>query len=126
MNQQLAVWTLVLVHAYHSSRQSIFLDAILCAYREQWEPLNKAFYKKNGLVHELVDGKYNINFSLSGFDRDPVTSLIIEAKKVRDVAAEEAEHLFNNSAKNYNRYSRSLLSEQDFRVRLDGMNIAHD
>ena len=40
------------------------------------------FYKKNNLVHQYKNGKYEINFKVTGFDRDPLTSLIIESKKI--------------------------------------------
>ena len=39
------------------------------------------FIKKNKLVHRYRNGKYEINFKFTGFDKDPLTSLIIEAKK---------------------------------------------
>ena len=32
-------------------------------------------------MHEYKNGKYKINFKFTGFDKDPMTSLIIEAKK---------------------------------------------
>ena len=37
---------------------------------------------KNKLVHRYRNGKYEINFKFTGFDKDPLTSLIIEAKKI--------------------------------------------
>ena len=43
--------------------------------------LIEGFIKKNNLKHFYKNGKYTINFTVDGFDRDPVTSLIIEAKK---------------------------------------------
>ena len=46
-----------------------------------YKNLNNKFYKKNKLIHEYKNGKYNINFKFTGFDKDPLTSLIIEAKK---------------------------------------------
>ena len=50
-----------------------------------WHNFNKQFYKDNGLIHfyDNDEGAYKINFSVTGFDRDPLTSLIIEAKKDR-------------------------------------------
>ena len=49
----------------------------------KWQNFNKNFYEKNNLTHYYDDkeGKYNINFKVTGFDRDPITSLILEAKK---------------------------------------------
>ena len=47
----------------------------------KYHNLNNKFYKKNKLVHEYKNGKYKINFKILEFDKDPMTSLIIEAKK---------------------------------------------
>ena len=79
-----------------------------------WNDLNQKFYKKNKLVHKLVKGKYKINFKVTGFDRDPLTSLIIEAKKIKNISKKIAHKKFNISMKNYNRYAYSLLSHSDF------------
>lgn len=88
-----------------------------------WEPLNQSFYSKHGLVHRLVDGKYEINFRLTGFDRDPVTSLIVEARKLSFVNKQTASNMFNYSPKNYNRYSRSLLTDPFFVDRLEQLKV---
>ena len=48
----------------------------------KYHNLNNKFYKKNKLVHEYKNGKYKINFKFTGFDKDPLTSLIVEAKKI--------------------------------------------
>ncbi|MEY3396817.1 MAG: hypothetical protein RLZZ534_779 [Actinomycetota bacterium] len=90
-----------------------------------WQSLNQAFYAKNGLVHKLVDGKYEINFKVTGFDRDPYTSLIIEATKVAHVSKSNADQMFNNSINNYNRYASSLLTSQEFVSRLDSLAISY-
>ena len=90
---------------------------------KKWRNLNKNFYKKNNLIHRLVDGKYEINFTVSGFDRDPLTSLIIESKKVANTSKEKANEIFNKSQKNYNRYSRSLLNDSEFTNKLDRFGI---
>jgi hypothetical protein len=81
----------------------------------KWENFNKEFYKKNNLVHyyDQVEGKYNINFKVTGFDRDPLTSLIIEAKKKNMVDKESYESL-NDGDKNYNKYAFSLLKDERF------------
>ena len=79
-----------------------------------WTDLNQKFYKKNKLTHKLVNGRYKINFSVTGFDRDPLTSLIIEAKKIKNTSKLKADKIFNQSIKNYNRYGNSLLSYKDF------------
>ena len=47
----------------------------------KYHNLNNKFYKKNKLVHKYENGKYKINFKFTGFDKDPMTSLIVEAKK---------------------------------------------
>ena len=80
-----------------------------------WHNFNKKFYKDNDLVHfyDEKEGVYNINFSVTGFDRDPLTSLIIEAKKDKSISKDDYDSL-NNSASNYNRYSRSLLRDPVF------------
>lgn len=80
---------------------------------------------KNGLIHRLVDGKYEINFKVTGFDRDPLTSLIIEAKKETHIDKAMADKAFNQSTENYNRYSWSLLRSPEFVSRLDSLNIAY-
>lgn len=90
---------------------------------KKWRNLNKNFFKKNNLIHRLVDGKYEINFTVSGFDRDPLTSLIIESKKVANTSKEKANEIFNKSLKNYNRYSRSLLNDSEFTNKLDRFGI---
>lgn len=84
-----------------------------------WKNLNQAFYKEHGLVHRYDDkaGRYEINFKVTGFDRDPLTSLIIEAKKESPVDPSRYESL-NNSPKNYNRYAFSLLKDAGFSARL--------
>ena len=86
---------------------------------------NQKFYADNNLIHRLVDGKYEINFSVTGFDRDPLTSLIVEGKKVSFINKEKANQIFNFSSKNYNRYSYSLLRDDAFKNRLDMMGISY-
>ena len=92
---------------------------------DRWQDLNQDFYSKNNLVHRLVNGRYEINFKVTGFDRDPLTSLIVEASKVSIVSAEQANSLYNDSSLNYNRYAWSLLRDQDFKSKLGLMNIEH-
>lgn len=88
-----------------------------------WQNLNQEFYAKNNLVHRLIDGKYEINFKLTGFDRDPLTSLIVEAKKKHYVDKESANKLFNESMQNYNRYGRSLIKYDEVLERLRNCKI---
>lgn len=91
--------------------------------RPVWKDLNQQFYKKNKLIHKLVKGKYKINFKVTGFDRDPLTSLIIEAKKIKNISKKTAHKKFNMSLKNYNRYAYSLLSHRDFTKNLKKRKI---
>jgi SAM-dependent methyltransferase len=91
----------------------------------KWQNFNQEFYAKNGLIHRLVDGKYEINFKVTGFDRDPLTSLIIEAKKIKYIEGVAADLLFNKTTENYNRYSWSLLRSPEFVSRLDDLNITY-
>ena len=90
-----------------------------------WQNFNQKFYADNGLIHRLVDGKYEINFSVTGFDRDPLTSLIVEGKKVSYINKEDASQIFNFSSENYNRYSYSLLRDDTFKNRLNEMGISY-
>lgn len=80
-----------------------------------WNDLNQEFYNKNDLVHYFDSGKgeYVINFKVTGFDRDPLTSLIIEAKKRETIDISNYDSL-NDSRLNYNRYAWSLLKDKDF------------
>ena len=85
-----------------------------------WQNFNQDFYKKNNLIHYYDDqeGKYNINFKVTGFDRDPLTSLIIEASKDRSITKEGFQSI-NSSKKNYNRYGQSLLKDDSFKLKVD-------
>ena len=93
---------------------------------KKWNNLNQEFYRKNNLVHEYRDGECIINFKISGFDRDPLTSLIIESRKKSYIDKNQANELFNNSMENYNRYSRSLLNDKTFTNKLDEINISYE
>ena len=92
---------------------------------DKWQNFNQEFYAKNRLIHRLVDGKYEINFKVTGFDRDPLTSLIIEAKKTKYINKSIANDVFNKTTENYNRYSWSLLRAPEFVSRLESVNIAY-
>lgn len=83
-------------------------------FKPAWKNLNQKLYNKHGLVHKLIKGKYKINFKVTGFDRDPITSLIVEAKKIKNVNKKKIDNYFNQSKHNYNRYSRSLLKDKNF------------
>ncbi len=96
----------------------------VCGLADVWQNLNQDFYARNGLIHRLVDGKYEINFKVTGFDRDPITSLIIEARKVKYLDKAFANAMFNKTNDNYNRYSWSLLHSPNFSSRLDALGIS--
>lgn len=90
---------------------------------KKWQNLNQKFYKKNGLTHIYKNGKYNINFDTTGFDRDPLSSLIIEAKKVSNVSKAKLNKIYNSSSTNYNRYAFSLLRDKKISQRLKKLKI---
>lgn len=108
-------------------KQKDFCDSDFPDYKEPlhvsgfdpiWQDLNKEFYKKNNLIHfyDEITGKYNINFKLTGFDRDPLTSLIVECRKSYDIDKNKFDSL-NESNKNYNRYGKSLLKDKQFQLK---------
>jgi len=88
----------------------------------EWKNFNQNFYKENNLVHyyDAVEGKYNINFKVTGFDRDPLTSLIIEARKKETIDKDKYDSL-NDSPLNYNRYAWSLMKDDGFVKKHDAM-----
>lgn len=83
-----------------------------------WQDLNQKFYKKNKLVHfyDAKSGKYNINFKITGFDRDPLTSLIVECRKKHHIDKNKYQGL-NESNENYNRYGQSLMKDKKFSLK---------
>lgn len=87
-----------------------------------WKNFNQKFYKDNGLIHyyDTAEGKYVINFNVTGFDRDPLTSLIIEARKKETLEKEKYDSL-NNSPQNYNQYAWSLMKDDSFVKKHDVM-----
>ena len=88
----------------------------------KYQNLNNKFYKKNNLTHEYKNGKYKINFKFTGFDKDPITSLIIEAKKYKYKKITKNNNI-NFSGKNYNNYAFSLLSNNKVRKSLNKKKI---
>ena len=88
-----------------------------------WKNLNNELYSKHGFVHKQVGDGYEINFTLTGFDRDPLTSIIVEAKKDINVTPEKANEIFNLSVDNYNKYGKSLLHNKEITEKLTNMNI---
>ncbi len=83
----------------------------------KYRNLNNKFYKKNKLIHKYKNGKYHINFKFTGFDKDPYTSLIIEAKKEKYKKIIKKNNI-NYSNKNYNNYAFSLLYNKDVKSNL--------
>jgi len=116
----------------YSTRKAIFNDSAVpemqtplhvLGLKPEWQNFNQEFYKKNNLVHQLVNGKYEINFKVTGFDRDPLTSLIIEAKKQNYIDRNEADAIYNKTSENYNGYSWSLLRSSEFVSKLNQLEI---
>ena len=112
---------------FYKIAQKDFCDSMFPDYKEPlhvsgfdpiWQDLNQEFYKKHNLIHfyDESTGKYNINFKLTGFDRDPLTSLIVECRKSYDIDKNEYKSL-NESNKNYNRYGQSLLKDKRFQLK---------
>jgi|TARA_B100001971_G_scaffold210765_1_gene236936 hypothetical protein len=109
---------------FHLVEQKEFCESSLTEYRvplhvqgmePKWQNFNQKFYDENNLVHEYdpETGGYNINFRVTGFDRDPLTSLIIEARKKEDIP-KTSYHSLNDSNTNYCRYGWSLLKDPAF------------
>jgi hypothetical protein len=92
-------------------------------FPKKWQNFNKSFYSENNLIHEYKDGKYNINFKVTGFDRDPLTSLIIEAKKEVHINNTNKNDQGPENAKNYNRYGKSLLFDPHVKSQLLKLGI---
>jgi predicted SAM-dependent methyltransferase len=89
-----------------------------------WENMSTEFYKRHNLQHELIDGSYHINFKVTGFDRDPLTSLIIECEKQEFIDQKRAHKIFNQTQENYNRYAYSLLYDDQTSKILEKKSIA--
>ncbi len=86
--------------------------------------LNNKFYKKNKLTHSYKNGKYKINFKFTGFDKDPVTSLIVEAKKESYRKINKSNNI-NFSKQNYNNYAYSLLFNENVKKNLKKKKIKY-
>ncbi len=82
--------------------------------KPKYQNLNNKFYKKNNLIHEYKNGKYNINFKFTGFDKDPLTSLIVEATKKKYIKVTKSNDI-NYSNKNYNRYAFALTKSPEIK-----------
>lgn len=83
----------------------------------KWQDLNKKFFDKHKLINQYNPDKkiYETNFVLTGFDRDPSTSLIVEAKKEKDVDSIQIKDV-----RNYN-YSQSILDNKKFQKKYENI-----
>ena len=115
--------------SFYKCKQKDFCDSELSDYKEPlhvlgmetvWQDLNKDFYKKHSLIHFYDDatGTYNINIKMTGFDRDPLTSLIVECRKSHDIGKGEYKSM-NDNDQNYNRYGQLLLKDKQSRMKID-------
>ena len=80
---------------------------------KKYSNLNDKFYKKNNLIHKYEKGTYKVNFKITGFDKFPHISLIIEAKKKINFNLTKKNNI-NYSKLNYNRYGVSLMENKIF------------
>ena len=83
----------------------------------KWQDLNKKFFDKHKLINQYNPDKkiYETNFVLTGFDRDPSTSLIVEAKKEKDVDSIQIKDV-----RNYN-YSQSIFDNKKFQKKYENI-----
>ena len=100
---------------YDEFREPLHIEGM----KSKWENLNQKFYKKHNLINKYNSKKhkYETNFVMTGFDRNPIMSLIVEAKKTRDV-----KKLNIKDVDNYI-YSRSLLDNAEFRKKCKKLSI---
>jgi hypothetical protein len=84
----------------------------------KWENLNPKFLKKNNLknYYDYKRKKYVNNFKLTGFDRDPTYSLIIEAKKKINITRKKL--TFTYSSNNNNLYGQTIISDKKIAKKL--------
>ena len=80
-----------------------------------WRNLNQKFYKENNLInfYNKQTQAYETNFTLTGFDRSPTMSLIIEARKEKNVDEVDIKDDYNFE------YSQSLLNDDKFRSKVE-------
>jgi hypothetical protein len=86
-----------------------------------WVNLNKNFYQENNLIHhyQSESGGYEINFDVTGFDRDPITSLIVEAKKTADFQLNADNNINGTKVSNYNYYAYSLMKVKNIKNKIN-------
>lgn len=96
------------------SNISDFLEPLhVVGLGKKYYNLNDKFYKKNNLIHKYEKGSYKVNFKITGFDKFPHISLIIEAKKKINFNLTKKNNI-NLSKLNYNRYGFSLMENKIF------------
>lgn len=96
------------------SNISDFLEPLhVVGLGKKYSNLNDRFYKKNNLIHKYEKGTYKVNFKITGFDKFPHISLIIEAKKKINFNLTKKNNI-NYSKLNYNRYGVSLMENKIF------------
>ena len=114
-------------------RRSSFCESSLEELREplhvdgmdaKWQNLNQEFFAKHKLEHRYRDGKYHINFNLTGFDAYPRLSLYVEAKKERIVSPSRENDFTGPDAKNFNHYGSSLLNDPQVLEKLNRFGIS--
>ena len=100
---------------YEEFREPLHIEGM----KPKWINLNQKLYKKYGLINKYnpKKHKYETNFILTGFDRSPIMSLIVEAKKIRNVKKLDIKD-FDNYI-----YSRSLLDNKEFRKKCKKLSI---
>lgn len=114
--------TLLERYGYNDIKQKIFCESEFKEYEEPlhvegmepiWQDLNQEFFSKHNLIHRYnaKERLYETNFTITGFDRDPTSSLIIEAKKYKNV---EKLNIQNNRGYEY---SKSLLDNHKFKLK---------
>ena len=83
----------------------------------KWQDLNKKFFDEHGLINQYNPEKkmYETNFVLTGFDRDPSTSLIVEAKKEKDIDSIQIKDVRNHN------YSQSILDNEKFQKKYENI-----
>ena len=83
----------------------------------KWQDLNKKFFDEHGLINQYNPERkmYETNFVLTGFDRDPSTSLIVEAKKEKDVDSIQIKDVRNHN------YSQSILDNEKFQKKYENI-----